>query len=366
MATATPDAPGTADARGEHFGTLDDGREVLRWTVENGGLRLRVLSLGGVVQSLETPDRDGRTANLVLGHDKLGPYEHGSSYFGALIGRYGNRIGGASFELDGARHTLPANEGDSTTLHGGDGGFHAQLWDVEPFERDGEVGLTLRHHSPDGAEGFPGALDVRVDYTLTARGEWRIDYTATTDRPTVVNLTQHSYFNLAGEAAGRDVSDHVVRVAAGHYTPVDADVLPTGEIADVAGTPFDFRAARPLGEVLGAPGFAGIDHNLVLDGGRTETPRPVALVSHPASGRELEISTTEPGAQLYTANHLDGSLTGSGGVAYGKHAGVAFETQHFPDSPNRPDFPSTVVRPGEVYRTTTVYAFRAVPADGGR
>jgi aldose 1-epimerase len=343
--------------RREPFGTLADGREIDRWTLSRGGTRLKVLSYGGIVQSLELPDRAGRRANVSLGFDRLEPYLTDSPYFGALIGRYGNRIARGRFTLDGTEYQLPANDGPNS-LHGGDRGFDKRVWDVTPH---GPAGLTLRYTSPDGEMGYPGTLDVRVDYTLDGGGDFRIDYRATTDAPTVVNLTSHTYFNLGGEGSG-GVDDHRLSLAAGRYTPIDAILIPTGELAPVAGTPFDFRRAKPIGEDIRegheqlryAQGF---DHNFVLDKGTTARPEHAATLWDPASGRLMTITTTEPGVQFYSGNFLDATLTGTSGRTYRQGDALCLETQSFPDSPNQPHFPSTVLRPGETYRSSTVHSF---------
>ena len=318
----------------EHFGTLPDGTPVHRWTLERAGVRVRVLSYGGIVQSVEIPDREGRTGNVVLGFAGLDGYlDCPGPYLGALIGRYANRIAGGRFPLDGVTYALEPNNAPNS-LHGGERGFDKRVWDVEPVEH----GLRLSRVSPHGEEGFPGRLEVAATYTLGADGSLRIAYEAGTDAPTIVNLTNHSYWNLAGSGTA---SGHELRLAASLYTPVDADLIPTGEQADVTGTRFDFRQARKVG--------TGYDHNFVLVGGVTQTPREVAELYDPASGRVLTVTTTEPGLQLYTGDHLP--------APFAPGDGVALETQHFPDSPNRPDFPSTRLRPGEVYRSETVYGF---------
>ncbi|MFM9697456.1 aldose epimerase family protein [Streptomyces europaeiscabiei] len=344
----------------ELFGKLADGTEIHRWSLENGGTRLKVLSYGGIVQCLETPDRDGRYANISLGFDTVEDYVAGSPYFGALIGRYGNRIGAGRFTLDGETYELSVNDGPNS-LHGGADGFDRAVWDVEPFTDGPDVGLRLSYTSADGEMGYPGTLDVEVTYTLTEQGEWRIDYGATTDRTTVVNLTNHVYWNLAGEGSG-SVLDHELTIAAARYTPVGSGLIPTGEPADVAGTPFDFRTAKAVGkdvraadpQLLRAKGF---DHNWVLDKGGTAGPERAATLTDPASGRTLKISTTEPGLQFYSGNFLDGTLVGPSGKTYRQGDALCLETQHFPDSPNKPSYPSTVLRPGETYRSTTVHAF---------
>ncbi|MGW3126194.1 aldose epimerase family protein [Streptomyces sp. NPDC001076] len=318
----------------ELFGTLSDGTEVHRWTLERAGTRVRVLSYGGIVQSVEVPDRDGRTADVVLGFADLDGYlENPGPYFGALVGRYANRIAHARFPLDGVTYALEPNNGPNS-LHGGARGFDKRVWEVAAVEH----GVRLTRVSPHGEEGFPGRLKVAVTYTLDDSGALHISYEAVTDAPTVVNLTNHSYFNLAGSG---NAGGHELRIAASHYTPVDGDLIPTGVLEDVSGSRFDFRTARKVG--------SGYDHNLVLDKGVTDTPVQIGELYDPASGRTLTVATTEPGIQLYTAEHLTGP--------FAPGDGVALETQHFPDSPNRPDFPSTRLDPGGTYRSVTVYGF---------
>ncbi|MFC3576670.1 aldose epimerase family protein [Streptomyces yaanensis] len=318
----------------ELFGTLSDGTPVHRWTLERGGVRVRVLSYGGIVQSVEVPDRNGRPADVVLGFPGLDGYlAHPEPYLGALVGRYANRIGGARFPLGGRTYALEPNNGPNS-LHGGEGGFDKRVWDVEPVEH----GVRLSRVSPHGEEGFPGRLEVSTTYALDADGALRIAYEAVTDAPTVVNLTNHSYWNLAGSG---NAGGHELRIAASRITPVDGDLIPTGELEDVDGTRFDFRASRKVG--------SGYDHNFVLDKGVTGAPVDIAELHEPASGRVLTVATTEPGMQLYTGDHL--------GDPFAPGDGIALETQHFPDSPNRPEFPSTELRPGQVYRSETVYGF---------
>ncbi|MET9060248.1 aldose epimerase family protein [Streptomyces antibioticus] len=342
------------------FGTLADGTKVHVWSLANGGTRLKVLSWGGVVQSLEIPDRHGRYRNVSLGFATLEEYVAKTPYFGALIGRYGNRIGAGRFTLDGTAYQVNVNDGVNS-LHGGAQGFDKRVWDVEPFVKGSDVGLYLYHTSVDGEMGYPGTLKVKVTYTLTRHGDWRIDYAATTTKTTVVNLTSHVYWNLAGEGSG-SIHDHELSVAAARFTPVDSGLIPTGELARVAGTPFDFRRAKAVGrdirtahpQLLYGKGF---DHNWVLDKGITAQPVPVATLRDPSSGRALSIATTEPGLQFYSGNFLDGTLVGPGGHTYRQGDGLCLETQHFPDSPNQPSFPSTTLRPGQTYRTTTVHTF---------
>lgn len=320
----------------ELFGTLSDGTPVHRWTLERAGVRVRILSYGGIVQSAEVPDRDGNSACVVLRFDTLDGYvRHPEPYFGALVGRYANRIAGGRFPLDGRTYALARNNGPNS-LHGGERGFDKRVWDVEPVAD----GVRLSRVSPHGEEGFPGRVEFSATYTLDASGALRIVYEAVTDAPTVLNPTNHSYFNLGGPGSGH-AGGHELRIAASRFTPVDGDLIPAGAPADVADTRFDFRRARKVG--------SGYDHNFVLDKGVTDTAVEVAELYDPASGRVLTVATTEPGLQLYTADHL--------GEPFAPGDGVALETQHFPDSPNRPEFPSTVLRPGEAFRSETVYGF---------
>ncbi|MEU1044513.1 aldose epimerase family protein [Streptomyces sp. NPDC005897] len=318
----------------ELFGTLPDGTPVHRWTLERAGVRVRVLSYGGIVQSAEVPDRDGNSADVVLGFADLDGYvTHPEPYFGALVGRYANRIAGGRFALDGRTYALAPNEGPNV-LHGGARGFDKRVWDVAAVAD----GVRLSRVSPHGEEGFPGRLEMSATYTLVESGALRIVYEAVTDAPTVLNPTNHSYFNLGGSG---HAGGHELRLAASRITPVDAALIPTGGLDDVADTRFDFRRARKIG--------SGYDHNFVLDKGVTAAAEEVAELYDPASGRVLTVATTEPGLQLYTGDHL--------GEPFAPGDGVALETQHFPDSPNRPGFPSTVLRPGEVFRSETVYGF---------
>ncbi|MFE9438118.1 aldose epimerase family protein [Streptomyces sp. NPDC006602] len=318
----------------ELFGTLSDGTPVHRWSLERAGVRVRILSYGGIVQSVEVPDREGHAADVVLGFPELDGYlTHPDPYFGALVGRYANRIAGGRFPLDGRIYALALNN-PPNSLHGGERGFDKRVWDAAPVEH----GVRLTRVSAHGEEGFPGRLEVSVTYTLDEAGALRIAYEAVTEAPTLVNLTNHSYFNLGGSG---NAGGHELRIAASRFTPVDADLIPTGVLDEVADTGFDFRQARKVG--------SGYDHNFVLDKGVTDGAVEVAELYDPASGRVLTVATTEPGLQLYTADHL--------GEPFAPGDGIALETQHFPDSPNRPEFPSTVLRPGEVYRSETVYGF---------
>ena len=351
------------------FGVTADGDPVQVFTLTNAhGARLRAMTYGGIILSLEVPDRDGVLGDIVLGYDDLDGYLAETPYFGALIGRYGNRIGGARFTLDGVGHQLEDNDGPNS-LHGGFRGFDKYVWDAEPLETSDGAAVVFTRTSPDGEGGYPGNLAVQVTYTLTDDNELVVDYLATTDKATPVNLTQHSYFNLAGDGSG-DVLGHRLTLNASRYTPVDGTLIPTGELAPVEGTPFDFRAPHAIGERIGADDGqirfgGGYDHNFVLDrdGAAPDALVLAARVEEPASGRVMEIRTTEPGIQFYSGNFLDGSLVGKAGHVYEHRNGFCLETQHFPDSPNQPAFPSTILRPGSEYRSRTVFSFGVT--DGG-
>lgn len=344
-------------AEAEIFGTLPDGGRVERHTLRNAaGLTVKFLSYGGVITEIVAPDRDGVFANIVLGMSTAEDYAKKSPYFGALVGRYANRIAKGRFTLDGETYHLPINNGENS-LHGGIDNFSHKLWHVT---QDGDTGATLCLVSPDGDNGYPGKLTVQVTYTLNEDNTFRIEYRAETDAPTVLNLTNHSYFNLAGNGSGSAL-DQYVTINADHYTPADAQQIPTGEVTPVAGTPFDFRTLTRIGERIreGAAqlGFAGgYDHNFVLN--KTDTVLHLAAAAYdPSSGRTLAVETDQPGVQFYSGNKLDGTLIGSSGTLYRQGDGYAFETQHFPDSPNHPAFPSTVLRPGKAFGTTTIWRF---------
>ena len=358
----------SSNVRRESDGVTPDGApaEIFRFG-NPGGLSLRVTSYGGIIMSLLAPDCDGNLADIVLGHDDVAGYGASRAYFGALVGRVGNRTARGRFTLDGSTYELATNDGPNH-LHGGVRGFDKVTWEAEPFQGDDGVGLVLSYTSADGEEGYPGTLRARVTYTLTARDELVVDYEATTDRATPVNLTQHSYFNLKGAGNG-DVLGHELTLHASRFTPVDATLIPTGELAPVAGTPMDFTQPHPIGERIAAPfeqlryagGYrqlGGYDHNWVLDGKRGELFH-AAHVHEPTTGRTLDVHTTEPGVQFYSGNFLDGSVTGKNGKVYGHRAGFCLETQHFPDSVNHPRFPSTILRQGETYRSRTVFTFGA-------
>jgi aldose 1-epimerase len=343
------------------FGTLADGSAVELYTLSNGrNMSVGILTYGGVVQAINVPDRNGTLANVALGFASLDGYLSRSPFFGPITGRYANRIAKGQFTLDGTAYELATNNGPNA-LHGGVSGFDKKLWAATEIEGRESVGVVLTYTSPDGEEGFPGTLAAKVTYTVTEANELRIEYEATTDKTTIVNLTNHTYFNLAGEGSGT-ILDHELMLNASAFTPVDETLIPTGEIAKVQGGPMDFTTPTRIGArirdgdrqlVFGR----GYDHNWVLD-----KPAPGALslaarLAEPTTGRVMEVRTTEPGIQFYAGNFLDGSLIGAGGGMYRQSDGLCLETQHFPDSPNHDNFPSTVLRPGEVFRSTTVYAF---------
>lgn len=343
------------------FGSLPDGRAVDLFTLTNkNGVEARITNFGGTVVSLKTPDRNGQLEDIVLGFDDLSGYLENGPYFGALIGRFANRIGGAKFTLEGKTYQLTANVGGNH-LHGGMRGFGKVLWEAVPdSSKPGEAALHLSYTSPDMEEGYPGNLDVRVTYSLTDNNELKIRYIATTDKTTVANLTHHSYFNLTGGVKS-DVLGHLVQINANAFTPMGPDLVTTGELAALANSPLDFRTAKPIGRDIEANdeqvSFGrGYDHNYVLTA-KGDLKAVAAKVVEPTSGRAMEVYTTEPGMQFYTGNFLDGTVVGKGGKAYQKRAGFCFETQHFPDSPNKPQFPSTVLKPRYGYESTTVYRF---------
>lgn len=344
-----------------HFGAMPGGAAVDAYTLTNArGMTVRVLTYGGIIQSLVVPDATGSMGDVVLGFDSLDGYLTSSPYFGAIVGRYANRIAAGRFTLDGTTYHLAVNNGPNA-LHGGVRGFDKVIWDAEPFQRGDSVGVVLRHTSPDGDEGYPGTLRATVTYTLTSRNELLVDYDATTDRATPLNLSQHSYFNLAGAGVG-DVLGHVLTIDADRYTPVDSTLIPTGELAPLAGTPFDFRVATAIGARIGQDDaqlrFAGgYDHNFVLNRAGGTGLLHAARVVDPRSGRTLDIYTDQPGLQFYSGNFLDGTIIGKGGHRYAHRGGLCLETQHFPDSPNHPQFPSAVLRPGQHFTSRTRFAF---------
>jgi len=359
--TGTESAPTVTRA---NFGMMPGGAPVEVFTLANAhGVEVRAMTYGATIVSLKTPDKDGRIDDIVLGFPSLDGYLEGSPYFGAVVGRYGNRIGGARFTLDGETYQLAANDG-ANHLHGGVRGFDKVVWDGASGGSDSTAWVSFTYTSPSGEEGYPGTLVATVTYTLTDDDDLRVDYRATTDAPTPVNLTQHSYFNLAGAGRG-DILGHELMIAADRYTPVDSTLIPTGELASVEGTPFDFRTPTAIGARIGEADEQllrghGYDHNFVLNREGTGLVR-AATLRDPATGRTVDVSTTEPGLQFYSGNFLDGTITGKDGRVYGHRSGLCLETQHFPDSPNEPSFPSTILRPGEEYRSTTVFAFRVSP-----
>ncbi|MEM9928364.1 MAG: aldose epimerase family protein [Bacteroidota bacterium] len=347
------------------FGTTAKGPAKLFTLKVAGGIEVKITNYGGIITSISAPDREGKLADVVLGYDEVAGYEEQHPYFGAIIGRYGNRIANGQFTLGGTTYTLPQNNGPNT-LHGGVEGFDDQLWVAEivkGVEDSSFVGLKLSYLSEAGEEGFPGNLDVTVTYILHPDNSLQILQEATTDAPTPVNLTNHTYFNLTGK--GRDILGHELELNAKHYTPVDETLIPTGEIAPVAGTPFDFTTAKPIGQDINAEHEqitfgGGFDHNFVLDGYPSDTkmkPRQAATVYEPTTGRVLTVSTDQPGVQFYTGNFLNGTLTGKEHRTYTRRSGFCLEAQHFPDSPNQDNFPSTILRPGGKYARNIFYAF---------
>jgi aldose 1-epimerase len=344
------------------WGKAEDGQTAHLYTLTNkNGMTMRVTNFGGIVVSLTAPDRDGKYADVVLGYDRLEDYLEDTRHFGCVVGRCANRIGGGKFSLDGQTYELTVNR-PPNHLHGGLRAFDRVFWNAEGIVRDGAVGLKFHYVSKDGEEGYPGNLDVTVYYWLTETNELRIEYSATTDKPTPVNLTNHSYFNLAGAGSG-DILGHELMLAADRFTPVDAALIPTGELRQVAGTPFDFTKPTAIGARVDEDDQqlkygGGYDHNFVFSRWDGKLRR-VATVHEPKSGRFMEVLTTEPGVQFYCGNFLDGSDVGKGGKPYERRSGFCLETQHFPDSPNKPQFPSCILRPGEEYRHVTVYRFSA-------
>ena len=343
------------------FGKTKEGEAVDLYTLTNkNGLVAKITNYGGIVTELHVPDKNGQMGDVVLGFKNIDGYLAGHPYFGALIGRYGNRIAKGKFTLDGKEYTLAANN-DPNHLHGGKKGFDAVMWKAEPIKEPSAVGVKFSYTSKDGEEGYPGTLNVTATYTLTNDDALRIDYEATTHKPTVLNLTNHSYFNLAGENAGT-IHDHVLQMWADRYTPVDETSIPTGELAPVKGTPFDFTTPHAIGERIEQTGGkpVGYDHNFVLNPNNQKKSGglPLAVrVTEPTSGRVMEVYTDQPGVQFYTGNYLDEKQTGKEGRPYKFRNGFCLETQHFPDSPNRPDFPSTELRPGKTFKSSTIHKF---------
>jgi aldose 1-epimerase len=344
----------------EPFGSAPDGKSIQLYTLTNAaGMKVQITNYGGIIKSLTVPDRNGVFADVVLGYDRLDQYVKSNPFFGALIGRYGNRIAAGKFSLNGETYTLAVNNGVNH-LHGGIKGFDKVVWDAKTEQTEQAVSLKLSYLSKDGEEGYPGNLHVQVTYSLTNDNELQISYQATTDKPTVCNLTNHSYFNLKDGGAS-PILDHVLQIDADRYTPVDATLIPTGDLVPVEGTPFDFRQPTAIGARINddneqLKNGGGYDHNFVLNSKMGEL-RLAVTVTEPTMGRVMQVYTTEPGVQFYSGNFLDGSITGKKGIVYQKRSGLCLETQHFPDSPNQPDFPTTTLNPGETYQSKTVYKF---------
>jgi aldose 1-epimerase len=342
------------------FGKLDDGREVFLYTLTNGnGVVVQIINYGATLVSLKVPDRNGKIADVVLGYDSLQAYVNGTSYFGATVGRYANRIAKGRFTLDGEQYQLTINN-DENHLHGGKIGFSKVLWDVKSTSDSAEPSLKLQYVSRDGEEGYPGTVTLNVTYTLTRKNELRIDYEGSTDKPTILNPTHHSYFNLSGDFTTQTLS-HTLMIEADSFTPIGKDLIPTGQIAPVAKTPLDFRKPVRIGEHISDPYeqstlARGYDHNFVLRGGSGKV-RKAAELYDPASGRLMTVYTDQPGLQFYTGNFLDGTAVGKNGIAYGYRTGLSLEAEDFPDSPNKPNFLSPILRPGQAYHQTTIYQF---------
>lgn len=360
-ATLTTDSvsEATANITKTAFGKLPDGQDVSLYTLKNkSGMELHVTNYGGIVTSLKVADKDGVFEDIVLGYDSLSGYLKSSPYFGAIVGRYGNRIANGKFKLDGKEYTLAKNN-NGQHLHGGLKGFDKVVWNAEEVSVDEGIALKLTYLSKDMEEGYPGNLSVEVLYTLTNNNEWKIAYKATTDKKTVINLTQHAYFNLTGNAK-RDILEHQLTLYADKFVPVNKVLIPTGELKDVTGTPFDFRNATAIGARINDKDAqlivgGGYDHCFVLSS--TDTLKLAASVKELTTGRYMEVYTTEPAVQFYCGNFLDGSIVGRAKVAYKQRYGLCLETEHYPDSPNQPSFPSVVLNPGETYTTQTVYSF---------
>lgn len=352
--------------KAEVFGKTPDGTSVEVFTLTNKqGIKLRAMTYGAIVVGLETPDREGKSADIVLGYNTLAEYIKDTPYFGAIVGRYGNRIANGKFSIEGKDYTLATNNdpgGIKCSLHGGLKGFDKVVWRGEGLVKDGAQGVKFSYTSKDGEEGYPGTLNLSVTYLLTDANEWRIDYEATTDKATPVNVTQHSYFNLKGEGNG-DILGHELTFKASKFTPVTVGLIPTGELRPVKGTPFDFTTPHSIGERVKAEDEqmkfgGGYDHNWVLDNQNGKLAL-AASVHEPTTGRTLAVLTTEPGLQFYCGNFLDGKLTGKSGKPYNFRNGFCLETQHYPDSPNQPSFPSTILQPGKTLKSTTVFQFGA-------
>lgn len=339
----------------EVFGKIN-GQDIFQYELSNpSGMKVRIINFGGIVTSIIVPDKDGNFDDVVLGFEKLDDYLTNEPYFGTIVGRYANRIANGKFTLDGKEYSLAINNGPNH-LHGGIKSFSKVIWDAKEIANENEVGVELKYLSSDGEEGYPGSLDVHVTYTLTDKNELNIEYSAKSDQSTPINLTHHSYFNLAG-TSGRNILDQELLIDADQYIVVDETLIPTGELKDVAGTPMDFRQLTSVGSRI-AEVEGGYDHCYVLK--NDSEIKHIAFLFDPITGRKMDVYTTEPGVQFYSGNFLDGSLTGKNGIKYTKNFGLCLETQHFPDSPNQPDFPNTFLKPGETYHQKTVYLFSVV------
>jgi aldose 1-epimerase len=356
--TATLGASEPGSLTKVEYGKTPEGIAIEQYVLKNGQLTVKVITYGAIITEIDAPDREGKPADVTLGFDGLAGYLGENPYFGATVGRVANRIARGKFTLDGKEYSLAVNNGPNS-LHGGLKGFNRHVWKAEPVTKDEGPSVRMSRRSPDGEEGYPGNLDVSVTFTVTAQNELKIEYAATTDKATPLNLSNHSYFNLAGPT-NESILGHELMLAADRYTPVDDTLIPTGEIATVKGTPLDFTEATAIGARIGQikADPVGYDHNFVLNGGGKSLAL-AARVYEPKSGRVLEMSTTEPGVQFYSGNFLDGSLTGKGGIVYKQYHGFCLEAQHFPDSIHHPNFPSSVLEPGKTYTQTTIYKFSA-------
>lgn len=359
---APPVAPKASVAHSP-FGKLPDGTSIEQYTLTNAsGAEVRVINYGGIVTAIKVPDRNGKLDDVILGYDNFEPYIKNPTFFGPIVGRFANRIAKGKFKLEGKTYDKLFINNKPNTLHGGAKGFDKVVWQAKAFEKAGAAGVVLTYVSPDGEEGYPGTLTTHVTYTFNDTNELLVDYSATTDKATVVNFTNHSYFNLGGDGSG-DVLSHQLLINAERYTKTDATGIPTGKLVDVAGTTLDFRSPIAIGTHMEAEHKVGLgyDYNFVINRG-TASDKDLVLAARaqdPKTGRILEVRTTEPGVQLYTANHMDGTLIGKAGHAYSRHNAFCLETQHFPDSPNQPSFPTTTLKPGETFHSQTVYAFSA-------
>jgi len=361
LAASQPKSQANSKTHKRAFGKTGDGKQVDLYVLTNkNGVEADLTNFGAAVVSLKVPDRHGKTDDVVLGYDDLDGYLHDKSYFGATVGRYANRIAHGKFTLNGTTYTLAKNDGENH-LHGGVQGFNKVVWEAKDVSTADAAALQLNYLSKDGEEGYPGNLSVQVTYTLTNNNELKIDYAATTDKDTVLNLTHHSYFNLAGQGKG-DILQHQLLLHASRFTPVDATLIPTGEIRSVKGTPLDFASATAIGSRIGQDDDQlklghGYDHNFVLDGGTGGAPVLAAQVYEPSSGRVMEVWTTQHGVQFYSGNFLNDTIPGKSGSTYPRRAAFCLETQHFPDSPNKPNFPSTILKPGSQFKSSTTYKF---------